>query len=234
MRSLLHQLENNEAVLMMYLADELPPQDRAEVEQMLSTDAALRAELVRLGEAQAAVDTAMARLDTSGPRLLNEGVAVRRVGRAIAQWHADRLAAPAQMPAAIRSGFPKWGIAVAAAAACVLISGLVWWASDLGGDAPHLSGPYVDTRPSETDQDDANDPAPKIAEVPPVADRDPYLLPVEAAAPTTQNGGVGSGGLAWADRYDQLENELSAISGDRDTATFFAEPERDSNSPDGF
>ena len=41
----LQHLENNEAVLLMYLAGELTDSDRAEVEQMLATDARLRAEL---------------------------------------------------------------------------------------------------------------------------------------------------------------------------------------------
>ena len=35
MSNLLQQLENNEAILLMYLAGELPEPDRVEVEQML-------------------------------------------------------------------------------------------------------------------------------------------------------------------------------------------------------
>ena len=36
--SLLHELPNNEAILLMYLANELPAQDREEVEHMLDRD----------------------------------------------------------------------------------------------------------------------------------------------------------------------------------------------------
>ena len=35
MGSLLQQLANNEAILLMYVADELPPADRSEVDQFL-------------------------------------------------------------------------------------------------------------------------------------------------------------------------------------------------------
>ena len=60
---MLEQLENNEFVLLMYLAGELPAEDRVEVEAMLSTDPILRAELDRLQSAQEAIGDALARLD---------------------------------------------------------------------------------------------------------------------------------------------------------------------------
>ena len=48
MSNLLHKLENNEQVLLMYLGDELPPEEHAEVQRMLGTDAGLRAMLDEL------------------------------------------------------------------------------------------------------------------------------------------------------------------------------------------
>ena len=63
MPSLLQQLENNEAVLLMYLADELPTDDLAEVEQMLANDPGLRAELESLRAAHATVLDGLHELD---------------------------------------------------------------------------------------------------------------------------------------------------------------------------
>lgn len=45
MRSLLSQLDSNEALLLMYLADELPQQDRVQVARMLEQDEGLRAQM---------------------------------------------------------------------------------------------------------------------------------------------------------------------------------------------
>jgi hypothetical protein len=45
MRSLLSQLDSNEALLLMYLADELPQQDRVQVARMLEQDEELRAQM---------------------------------------------------------------------------------------------------------------------------------------------------------------------------------------------
>ena len=41
MSELLHNLENNQAILLMYLADELPAEDRREIDQLLLVDASL-------------------------------------------------------------------------------------------------------------------------------------------------------------------------------------------------
>src|SRR4051794_18541836 len=100
MRSLLHQLDNNETILLMYLAGGLPPQDRADVEQMLADDPGMRAELERLRETVAQVETAMAELDRSERLPMSADVAARRVGRMVSQWNADRLAAEAAAAAA--------------------------------------------------------------------------------------------------------------------------------------
>ena len=80
MASLLQQLENNEAILLMYLADELGADDRREVEQMLRGDAGLAAELDELRAAQNAVMAAigakhhMQLTDTLGPAQIIEAV----------------------------------------------------------------------------------------------------------------------------------------------------------------
>jgi hypothetical protein len=69
----------------------------------------------------------MTRDDRSDRLAVSEGAAVRRVGRAMRQWHARRLAAapaPAEAPSGLR--YPWWAYPLAAAAS-VVIAFLVWW-----------------------------------------------------------------------------------------------------------
>ena len=127
MASVLQQLEGNDALLLMYLAGELPEADRAEVERMLSVDAGLREQLERLREAHGWFTEEMTRDDRSVRLAVSQGAAVRRVGRAMRQWHARRLA-EAPVAAAAPSGlrYPWWAYPLAAAAS-VVIAFLVWW-----------------------------------------------------------------------------------------------------------
>jgi hypothetical protein len=135
MASLLQQLENNEAVLLMYIADELPPEDRREVEQMLATDAGLRAELARLDAAYHAAADALARGDPGWRPAVPEGVAVRRFTQALRQWHAAQAQRPpAEAP--LREIRLAWWAYPAAAAAAVLLGFLVWW-----GNTDNLTTP---------------------------------------------------------------------------------------------
>lgn len=136
MASVLQQLEGNDALLLMYLAGELPESDRAEVERMLSVDAGLRDQLEQLREAHRWFSGEMTRDDGSIRLVVSEGAAVRRVGRAMRQWHARRLAA-APVATAAPSGlrYPWWAYPLAAAAS-VIIAFLVWWGNT---DRPVLS-----------------------------------------------------------------------------------------------
>jgi len=83
MSNLLHELENNEAILLMYLAGELPEEDRIEVEQMLAGDPALRAELAELAALQDRVSGMMARADINSTDVSRREAVVRRVSRAL-------------------------------------------------------------------------------------------------------------------------------------------------------
>jgi len=125
--SVLQQLENNDAVLLMYLAGELPAEDRAEVERMLAVDAGLRQNLERLRQTYAWVAGALGRQDRAVAPAVPQAVAVRRVGRAMRQWHARRLAAaPPREQAGTSLRYPWWAYPLAAAAS-VVIAFLVWW-----------------------------------------------------------------------------------------------------------
>ena len=157
MASVLQQLENNEAVLLMYLAGELPGGDRAEVERMLAVDARLRDQLERLRETYGWFSEEMSRDDRSVRLAVSEGAAVRRVGRAMRQWQVRRAAgAPAPVGAAAGLRYPWWAYPLAAAAS-VVIAFLVWWGNT---DRPVAADRNVAVvTPSNEDAFAAADPA---------------------------------------------------------------------------
>jgi hypothetical protein len=127
MTSLLHQLENNEAILLMYLADEMPAEDRADVEQMLAADASLRAELEALRGVQEGFVGGMEQLDAAARLPVSESVAVRRATRMLRQWQVDHVNGAAAQEEPVRElRFPWWSYPLTTAAA-VLIAFLVWW-----------------------------------------------------------------------------------------------------------
>jgi hypothetical protein len=106
MSSLLHKLGSNEAILLMYLADELPREDRADVEQMLSSDAHLRAELDRLREVHEMLAGATS-ADGGMSRASNE-MAVRRVLREMKRHQTELALRPAPAPAHTAPAWPVW------------------------------------------------------------------------------------------------------------------------------
>jgi anti-sigma factor RsiW len=117
MSNLLQQLENNEAVLLMYLSGELPEDDRMEVEQMLASDPALRRALEELASLQeGTVET----LSSADQRLaLARGDAVvRNVCRAMSAARVERVssrpAAPEFGRSRLRIAWWVYPIAVAA------------------------------------------------------------------------------------------------------------------------
>lgn len=137
MRSLLEQLENNEAILLMYLAGELPEADRAEVEQMLARDPALQRELEYLQSLSGEVAQMLGPGELAGQEAGNVR-GERVVGRASAQIH--RFAEERNKPVRIdvkpqpRRFRLAWALYPVAAAA-VLVLGMLWW-----GRA-HVTGP---------------------------------------------------------------------------------------------
>jgi hypothetical protein len=125
MGNFLQQLENNEAVLLMYLADELPPEDRVEVEQLLARDGGLRAELERLREMTDSLTLALTGADGVGiapappspahadAMSAGQSAAVRRVSRVMSQQRAAREAAAARESAAAAAFAGNGAIAAA-------------------------------------------------------------------------------------------------------------------------
>lgn len=218
MSSLLHNLENNEAILLMYLADELPSQDRAEVEQMLAGDAGLRAALERLQGVHETIQAELALLDRAEPLPLTESVAVRRVGREMAQWHAGRVARRAVEPAPTKGKpYPWWAYSISSAAV-VLLGLLVWWG--FFGET-HSTLPPV----NNVAQNNRTDPRWNYPGGP---SRSGDWAPgqrLSGMAATTfpwMFGTPGGGGAAGdRDELEELEEELLALSDDGSSSMFY-------------
>jgi len=143
---MLESLENNEAILLMYLAGELPAIDRQEVDQMLAADAGLRGELDRLRASLAAVEQGLAFLDHV-ESLPSADIAVRRIGRAMRQQQVllATQASRNRQSAGHRLVLPFWAYPGIAAAA-VLVAFLIW----VSNYNPHVhnSDNYATTVPS--------------------------------------------------------------------------------------
>lgn len=147
-------LENNEVILLMYLADELPPVDRAEVTQMLASDASMRAALDQLRFAYEGAQKGLRTLDaSSGPTQSSENAAVRRVMRAVCR----QLAAPPVVQTPVveprKLSYPWWAYPTAAAAA-ILLAFLTWWGNHGGmpggyDDRPMHPSPYAHIVPDD-------------------------------------------------------------------------------------
>lgn len=132
---MLNQLGDRQAVLMMYLAGEFPSEDKAEVEQMLATDPAMRVELESLREAHAVFAAVMPTLDRADRMPVPQSVGVRRVTGAIRQWHAKRMARPVAALATPSLRYPWWTYPLAAAAS-VVIAFVVWWGNSSRPERP--------------------------------------------------------------------------------------------------
>jgi hypothetical protein len=145
MSNLLHELENNEAILLMYLAGELPEEDRVEVEQMLASDPALRAELADLAALHDELTGVLAQADGSGDQPRREAV-VRQVSRAMTAARLQPIrtnSAPAQA-ARFRLRIAWWAYPIAAAA--LLVVGIMLLSDNrpVNLPSPHPDrGPYV-------------------------------------------------------------------------------------------
>jgi anti-sigma factor RsiW len=115
---------DGDSLLMLYVSGELSNGEKAALERRLASEPALAAELEKLRAAQAFCAEAFAAADATATLPVGEGVAVRRVSRAMQQWQVDRIrvAAPTQ-----KKGLPlPWWSYPVAVAASVIIGFLVW------------------------------------------------------------------------------------------------------------
>ena len=111
---------------MLYAAGELPAEQQAALEARLAAEPELAAELARLRAAEEHCFAALALADEHDRLPVSEGVAVRRVARAMRQWLLDRTVAySAGAPVAARRKLPWW-VYSSATAAALLVGFLVW------------------------------------------------------------------------------------------------------------
>jgi len=126
MSSLLNQLQSDEAILLMYIADELPAADRAKIETRLDSDANLRARLAELRSLRDTVNTSLAHLDRVSP-LPSDQAAARRIAREMRRHQIELAVRPAmETPARARRSLPTWVYPMAAAAAIFFIFVGLW------------------------------------------------------------------------------------------------------------
>ncbi len=128
MADIANQLQSDrEAVLLLYLANEMTPQDRVELEKILTSDASLRGELERVRELQATVAGGMEELDSARPLHMSEEVSTRRVMRELRRFQLELSSrAPVQLEASSLRAWPKWIYPLAAAAASIVIVLGLW------------------------------------------------------------------------------------------------------------
>ena len=127
MSNLLSELENNEVVLMLYLAGELPQEDRIEVQQMVERDSALRAQCIAMDRlvSRAALSFGT---DTALAAAAPAERARQRLSPVFRQWTTQRLSRPAPIPeVAIRR--TPWFMYPLGAAAIILVAIAVFWSS---------------------------------------------------------------------------------------------------------
>jgi anti-sigma factor RsiW len=135
MARLIHELENNEALLLMYLTGELPAEDCIEVEQMLAADGGMRAELIRIESAYQGAMEVLTKLDSDQSAVPAENHAIRQAMRAMKHWQVDQLARQPMVIAPARLKIHAWMYPVGAVAA-LLIGTIAWWG--FGGPFPHF------------------------------------------------------------------------------------------------
>jgi len=123
MGGILNQLDSDDAKLLMYIADELPAQDRAQLERRLGIDAALRVRMDGLRRSmqrmEEVADADMGQLDVN--RAVRRASAMmRKVGVSAAGVASEAEELPLRLP--------RWAYPFAAAAA-ILITAAVFLAN---------------------------------------------------------------------------------------------------------
>jgi hypothetical protein len=124
MKSYLQHLENNEAILLMYLGNELGAQDRAEFEQVLASDASLRGEMEILRQTQQLAFDALQSLDAVTRPPVSPMAAQRRVWQLVREW-ADRRRRPGANVFRAQQQL-RWRRISIAAAASLLVGSYIW------------------------------------------------------------------------------------------------------------
>ncbi|HVT88706.1 MAG TPA: hypothetical protein VHD56_07640 [Tepidisphaeraceae bacterium] len=115
-------IDDKDAQLLLYLADELNAAEQLQVQRRLESDASLRQQLEKLREVYASMDGRLSQADQLDP-IMGAAAAHRCASAAVARWASIRQAKPVQQMHGWK--IPVWAWS-AAAAACLLIGLLAW------------------------------------------------------------------------------------------------------------
>jgi anti-sigma factor RsiW len=128
MSDIANQLQGDrEAVLLLYLAQELPRDDRAELERMLASDAALAADLDRLRALQSEVVGGLEEMDAASPLRISDDISTRRVMREMRRFQLElKSRAPVHLEASTLRPWPRWVYPVGAVAAMFFAFLALW------------------------------------------------------------------------------------------------------------
>jgi len=194
MASEIEKLKDDQALLLMYLADELPGAEREKLNRRLGSEPALLSQLSHLRSAHETFVTAMGFLDRSTAAPVPTDAAVARASRLVRQWTTQRLARPAAPMRAKSTGMAWWYYSLAAAAA-VIIAVTV---SVLHHDRVTVAQKSLDsqsaTAPVVADNDQRNAPPENVA------------APASSADVSTLDAAIAA---LPADQQDQLLNSLA-------------------------
>ena len=137
MASVLEQLDRD-AVALMYVAEELSAEDRADIERRISQDSELAQAIERARRDVESFEQALRSEDAQTALPMSADTAVRRVSRAMKQWQVDRLTKQAMQPGArARFRLPVWAYPTGVAVA-VIVGALIWARSLPDAGAPRL------------------------------------------------------------------------------------------------
>jgi anti-sigma factor RsiW len=139
MASQLSKLHSSEAMILMYIADELSPADRAEVDRRIAGDDSLRELLVQLGSSWRQVESAIEMTDAGTITERRAAHVAADISRMMRQWMLQR---PVKAPAARTLQIPRW--AYAAVAAMLALAIYVW-----PSHRSETAGPVVQAVPGE-------------------------------------------------------------------------------------
>jgi hypothetical protein len=149
MSSLLHELKNDDALLMMYAAGELPATERAEVDGRLAADAPLRAQLGRLRQLEAVVAAHLEPANGSAEPAAAEEAAIRRTVREMRRFQLERATRPLPAAAPRIRRPPAWSYPVIAVAASVMLLIGLWGAGALDELIPPPGAQVSNPPPTE-------------------------------------------------------------------------------------
>jgi anti-sigma factor RsiW len=153
---------DNDSLLVLYISGELANGEKAAFERRLANEPALAAELEKLRAAQTFCAETIASADATAHMPVGEGVAVRRVSRAMQQWQVDHIRAT-QTTHKKGLPLPWWSYPVAVAAS--LIVGFLVWSSRQSVEKL-ANDPTVNTS-ADPDQNNGGGGGEELAVVPP-------------------------------------------------------------------